>query len=65
MTNSNMIRREVTFLPEAFDILKETQRRLMDIHHRSFTNSEVIARILSASTPEEIAKTSEQPTQNV
>lgn len=65
MTNSNMIKREITFLPDAFDILKETQRRLMDIHHRSFSNSEVIARILSATTPEEIANHSEQSTQNV
>ena len=65
MTNSNMIKREITFLPEAFDILKEAQRRLMDIHHRSFTNSEVIARILIASTPEEVANKPEQTTQNI
>jgi hypothetical protein len=49
MANTNMIRREITFLPGAFDILKATQRKLMAIHHRSFTNSEVLALVLSAS----------------
>lgn len=57
MTNSNMIKREITFLPETFDILKETQRKLMDVQRKSLSNSEVIARILSAISPDEIAST--------
>jgi hypothetical protein len=52
-----MIKREITFLPETFDILKETQRKLMDVQRKSLSNSEVIARILSAISPDEIAST--------
>jgi len=67
MANTNMIRREITFLPEAFDILKATQRKLMADHHRSFTNSEVLALVLSASihNEQEIPNHWEQLTLNL